>query len=196
MAEKVDVEGTKALVVEKAAEATELAKAAYAKALEEGFFSHFKEYNEEIVKPLKNIEAASFDAAKTEVMATVTLQASNPLVSFRLYNVIALALGVLESLLMALLGHGMISFVWNLGVGYCIAYTLYWTMTCSQKKEYMFYSMCVLALYVFFNIYMTLSTLIYIIPAALYGAKAFIDVLQLATGFVMYKQVAGDKLML
>ena len=56
--------------------------------------------------------------------------------------------------------------------------------------------MCFLALYVFFNIYMTLSTLIYIIPAALYGAKAFIDVLQLATGFVMYKQVAGDKLML
>ena len=43
---------------------------------------------------------------------------------------------------------------------------------------------------------MAFSTLLYVLPAALYGAKALVDVLQLINGFALYTPVAQGKLML
>ena len=90
--------------------------------------------------------------------------------------------GVLESLFFALLGKGLLSLAWNGGLSFCVAYTLYWCMTCSQKKTPMFYSLIFIMLYVAFNVYMGLQKLIYIVPALLYFGKALCDVLMLVNG--------------
>ena len=85
--------------------------------------------------------------------------------SFVLYNVLAFWMGVLESLLYAVFGGSLLSLVWNGALSFCVAYTLYFTMTCTQIKPYMFYSLCFIALYILFNVYMGVSTLLYILPA-------------------------------
>jgi hypothetical protein len=193
-----DLAIAKEIAGERAEEAKKMALAAYALAAEKGFFSHFAEYNDEILNPIKHAKEGDFEveALKAEVIQTFKLAPTNPRQSFVLCNVIALLLGIIESLLMALLGHGIFSLLWNGAIGYAIAYTLYWTMTCSGEKKLMFYSQCFIVLYILFNVYMMLETAIYVVPAALYGTKAFVDVLQLINGFVLYKEVAGDKLML
>lgn len=195
-----DVEVAKGIATTKAAEAKKALEDAYAKAQAEGFFSHFAEYNVEILKPAERFKGAdvkeSLLAVKDEALATVMLKPSDPAAGFVFYNVLALVLGIAESIIFAIFGHGLFSLIWNGAIGYIIAYTMYWTMVCSGKKPYMFYTLCFLALYVVFNVYMAVSTLLYVIPACLYGAKAFVDVLQLICGFELYKKVAGDKLML
>jgi len=193
-----DVEAAVTMAKEAGAKAMTVAQEAFAKAQSEGFFSHFMEYNQEILEPLKHSSEFSVEAAKTEVIATLMLKPANPKNGFKFYNVLALLVGVVESLLMLLLGHGPLSFVWNAGMGYCIAYTLYWVFICKQTKEMMFYGLCFIALYILFSAYMCFTTLIYIVPGALYGAKALIDVLQFINAFEMYKPIAMEsgKLML
>ena len=43
--------------------------------------------------------------------------------------------------------------------------------------------------YVFLNIWFMANTLILVIPAALYGAKAFINLLQLINGYKLLKDL-------
>ena len=40
---------------------------------------------------------------------------------------------------------------------------------------------------------MALNTLIYVLPAVLYGSKAFVNVLQLLTGFQLLKAALGPE---
>lgn len=177
-------------------QAVELAKGAYNKAFNEGFFKHFGEYNVEIVRPLKRVQAVTVEGAKAEIISTLKLQPASPDAGFVLWNVIALLLGIAESFIFAALGNGYFSLLWNGALGYFVAYTLYWTMTCIKDKAYMFYSLIFVCLYIAFNVMMGLRTLIFVVPAALYFAKALCDVLMLINGFQLYKGVAGDKLML
>ena len=62
----------------------------------------------------------------------------------------------------------------------------------------MFYGLIFLSLYVLFNSIMCFLsfTSFKIFGAALYGAKALVDVLQLINAFELYKPVAGGSLML
>ena len=128
-------------------------------------------------------------------MGHITFDPPTPKESFQLYNVLGFWLGVLESLFFALFGHGLISLAWNGAVGYAIAYTLYWTMTCCNIQKFQFYAMVFIALYIGFNIYMGLSTLIFVLPSALYFSKAFCDALMFINGYKMYKAIAGDSML-
>ena len=56
----------------------------------------------------------------------------------------------------------------------------------------MFFSLAFIALYVVFNVYMGLRTLIYLLPALLYFGKALCDVLMLVNGYHLYKDVVGE----
>ena len=47
--------------------------------------------------------------------------------------------------------------------------------------------------YIGFSVYMALNTLIYVLPAVLYGSKAFVNVLQLLTGFQLLKAALGPE---
>ena len=62
----------------------------------------------------------------------------------------------------------------------------------------MFYGLCFLALYILFNAYMCFwsFTNFKLIGSALYGAKGFIDVLQLVCALELYKPISGGSLML
>lgn len=194
--DKQDVERATQIAKEKMAAAKEVAMAAYEKANAEGFFSHFGEYNKQILRPLEHVQDVSVESAKSEILATLVMKPKDPRNGFILWNTIALLLGIVESLAEGLFTGGFISLLWNAGLGYVIAYTLYWAVACSAKKEYMFFSLCFLALYILFNVWMCISTLLFIIPAVLYGAKALVDILQLINAFELYKPVAGDKMML
>ena len=206
----LDVETAKAKATEAAAKAKEAALGAYASANELGFFSHFSEYNQELLTPglklmqdetlaghptIKEKALYMFEVAKGEVLGHLTLDPPTPKESFRLYNVIGFWLGVVESLIFALFGHGIISLAWNGAVGYGIAYTLYWTMTQAEVQKLQFWAMVFIALYIGFNVYMGLSTLLYVVPAALYFSKAFCDVLMAINGYKLYKAIAGDSLL-
>ena len=65
-------------------------------------------------------------------------------------------------------------------------------MTCYRTKKPMFFSLAFIALYVVFNVYMGLRTLIYLLPALLYFGKALCDVLMLVNGYHLYKDVVGE----
>lgn len=194
---EVTIEEAKAKVEEVATQAKDLAMAAYQKALDEGFFSHVQQYLQDMLMPWKRIDGGIDPMAlKDEVLLTLQLKSPDPSKGFILYNVLAFYLGVFESLVMVLFGHSALSFLWNGALGFCIAYTLYWTITCARQKNYMFFSLIFIALYVAFNAFMALNTLIYVVPACFYAAKGLVELLQLANGFVLYKEVAGANLML
>lgn len=141
------------LAVSKAAK---FAKDAMAKAEAEGFLSHFGDYNKAIIKPLEHANTVTLDGVKNEIFATLGScppKPADPISGFILYNVLALLLGVAESAVLMMLGikGGVISLVWNVGLSYCIAYTLYWIFICKQTKAPMFYALIFLALYTAFN---------------------------------------------
>jgi len=205
-----DVEEAKAKAVQAAEEAKAKAEAVYAQAKELGFFSHFSEYNIELITPgmklmqdetliaqgtLQEKGLYMIEKVKAEVMGHITFDPPTPLESFRLYNVLGFWLGVFESLIFALFGHGLLSLAWNGAVGYGIAYSLYWAMTCTNVQKFQFYSMIFIALYIGFNIYMGITYLLYVLPSALYFSKAFCDCLMVINGYKLYKAVAGDSLL-
>jgi hypothetical protein len=196
---------------QQAIEAAEKGKAAalaiFEKAKAEGFFSHFTEYNTELLMPwtmltsnedfmgkpdLKEKGLYLFNALVTEIKAALTLSPATPEPSFKLYNVLGFWIGVAESVIFSIFGHGLLSLAWNGGMGYVLAYTLFWTMTCAGNAKYMFYALCLIVLYVLFNVYMGLKTLIFVLPSALYFSKAVCDALMLVNGYVLYKKVIGD----
>jgi hypothetical protein len=202
-----DVEQVKTQVTDAADKAKKLALAAYEKAKEEGFFSHIMPYTQELLMPWTLITTDEglqsqpdvqgkamylLNNLKTEVIAASTLSPATPEPSFKMYNVIGFWLGVFESLIFAFFGHGFLSLAWNGALGFAIAYTLFWTMTCFKQQKFMFYSLILIALYVLFNVYMGMKTLIFVVPSALYFGKALCDALMLVNGFVLYKAVVGD----
>ena len=241
--DKADVEAGLAIAKTKATEAADYAKASYELAKEKGFFSHFMEYNMEIINPLKNAQSVTVDGVKEEVIATLKLQPKNAREGFVLYNGLALLFGIAESLIGALAGGGLLSLAWNGGASYCVAYTLYWLMVCHQDPKLMQYALVFLCLvsrplelfsmarrcstinaprthsaaqrpfrgcrrptpfpcvvrcvrlpqYIGFSVYMALNTLIFVLPAVLYGSKAFVNVLQLLTGFQLLKAALGPE---
>ena len=210
MGDSVDVEAAKLKALETAEKAKEEAKKIFQFAQENGFMSHFyPEYVMELLTPWKLVmsdEAITgaesikdkalvlADKAKTEIVSTVTLtRSTDARKSFILYNVLAFWFGVFESLVAAMFGAGFISLVWNGGISFFVAYTLYWTMTCTGQKPFMFYSMCFVLLYTAFNIYMGLQYLIFVVPGLLYFAKALCDVLMLINGYWLYKDVIGPE---
>ena len=134
--------------------------------------------------------------AKEEIMTTLTLAPPpDPRKKFITYNALGFWLGIVETLF----DSSKLGIAWNGVVGFIVAYTLYWTMTCSNSLPYaktaMFGSLCFIALYILFNLYMGYKTLLYIVPACMYFGKALCDVLMIINGYHLYKPVAGDRLL-
>jgi len=191
----LDADGDGKLSVNDAKIAASKAKAqveaAMAKAKEVGFFSHFTEYITEIIRPFKEVESFTLAAVKDEIIGTLKLAPTSPRNGFVIFNVFALLFGILESILGYFLGGGLISLLWNGVASYAVAYTLYWSVVCFGNPTFMKYALLFLVLYVAFSVWMAVSTLILVIPAALYGAKAFINLLQLINGYALWKAMAG-----
>eukprot|EP00325_Prymnesiales_sp_UTEX-LB-985_P002974 CAMPEP_0174714832 /NCGR_PEP_ID=MMETSP1094-20130205/19418_1 /TAXON_ID=156173 /ORGANISM="Chrysochromulina brevifilum, Strain UTEX LB 985" /LENGTH=207 /DNA_ID=CAMNT_0015914273 /DNA_START=31 /DNA_END=654 /DNA_ORIENTATION=+ len=185
----LDVEDAKAAAVA----AKKTVEEVIAKAKQEGFFSGFVDYNTEIIRPFKEFNDFSGDALKQEIIATLKLSPTSPRNGFVLYNVVALFFGIIESILAYLLGGGIISLIWNGALGYIIAYTLYWTVTCYRQPRAMQFALAFLLLYVLFSVWMAFKTILFVIPAALYGVKAFINLLQLVNGVKLLQEQIGDK---
>ncbi len=162
----MSTEQIQAAALEKANQAKAMAEAAFNKAKEEGYFSGFAEYNVEILRPLKRVNEFSIEAVKAEVMGTLTFKPPNPEASFIFYNVMALLWGIFESVFAALFDDsGWMSLLWNGAFAYIFAYTVYWIMLCFQDVTFMMYTLVLLAAYCAFNIYMSVSTLLFVVPA-------------------------------
>ena len=65
-------------------------------------------------------------------------------------------------------------------------------MLCSQKKDYMFFVLIFLVIYVAFTVWMTIVTLLYVLPAVLYGTKAFCNLQLVVSGYWLYKGVLKE----
>jgi len=168
------------------------ALAAFEKAKAEGFFSHFNQFHEEILKPLQRAGDVTVDSVKAELIGTLTFAPPNPAANFVFYNVMALLVGLSESLFVGLiLGGGFLSLVWNGVAGYSAAYTLYWVMTAYTDPKAMQFCLAFLVLYCAFTIYMTLHTLLYVLPAILYAIKAFCNLQCLVSGYYLFKNAGG-----
>jgi len=179
-------------VAQKAEEAKAAAIAAYQKAKEKGYFSHFNEYNESIIRPLKRVQSVNVEAVKSELIGTLTLSPPNPEANFIFYNVMALLLGIAESLFVGLiLGGGFISLIWNGALGYMVAYTVYWNMLCSQEPTFMLYTLGFLVLYCLYTFFMMYSTLLLVIPACIFAVKCFCNLQMVISGYALYKGVGG-----
>lgn len=193
-----DVEIAKTTATKALSDAKDKAKEAYERAQSAGFFSHFTDYNAELFNMFARFSGGDFksqlETMKGDALDTLQMKPKEPAGGFVLYNALALWFGIAESIIFGIFGHGFLSLLWNGALGYCIAYTMYWTMTCYKEPKLRFYTLCFLALYIVFNVYMTLHTLIYVLPAALYGTKAAIDVLQFICGLELYKEVNGGAL--
>ena len=177
-------------------------------ATELGYFSHFKQYAVEMMMPwtlfaadeqiiaapdVKSKALVLVGKAIEEVKSTLAMTRSADVkASFIFYNVLGFWLGMSVSLVFALFGMGLVSLIWNGGISFILAYTLYWTMTCVRTKPFMFYSLCAIALYVAFNVYMGLQKLLLVLPAALYFGKALCDVLLLINGYPLYKDLLAE----
>jgi len=185
-----------------AGQAKETALAAFEKAKAEGFFSHYMEYNKHLLMPwsmFQEVQASGHlnaEGLKEEAMKYLTLSPTNPAGNFVLFNILALWVGVLESVIFGLFGHGFFSLVWNGAVAYCVAYTLYWVVTKTQNVTYMKYALGFIALYIAFNVYMGVSTLLFVLPAALYFTKAGIDLLMLISAYSIFKPLNGGASMI
>lgn len=203
----VDVESVKAEAEKTLEAAKNTAAEIVSTATEKGFFSKFQEYSLKLLMPwtlitanaaimdapdVKSKALAFVDIAKAEIISVFTLTRSvAPAESFTLYNVVGLWIGIAESLIYAIFGGSLLSLIWNGGVAFALAYTLFWTMTISKEKPLMFYSLILMILYVAFNVYMGITKLLYIIPAVLYFVKALCDALMLVNGYWLYKDVIG-----
>ena len=102
-------------------------------------------------------------------------------------------LGAFESLIVALFGGGFFSIVWNVVLGFAVAYTLYWTMTYAPEPKLMKYALLFICLYVVFNVYMGLQNLLFVLPAVLYFGKALCDALMLISGYHLLKDQIGEE---
>jgi len=207
---EIDVEAAKQKAEVMAAKLKEEGLAAFALAKERGFFSHFNEYCMHLIMPwtvvgsspdvveaqsIKDKTLVILSKAQAEIVRTLTLQrAVDPSRSFIFYNVVAFWAGVTQSVLEFMFtDDGLISLTWNGGVSFCVAYTLFWCMTCAGTKMPMFFAMCFLMLYIGLNVYLGLGKLIYIVPALFYFGKALANVLMLVNGYFLYKDVIGPE---
>lgn len=212
---KIDVDAT-------IGKAKEVALSAYARAEEEGLFSHFGDFNEDLITPVKgimtdqNLAAAPtykdkalylLDQAKTELVKTFSLQeqlflqpgSSQQIVEeckarYILYNTVGFWLGVLEAVITGLFGNGWLSILFNGVLAYMIAYLCFWCICCAAKPKYMFWALAFICLYTAFCLGMGWAFFFpLILPGILYYAKGFCCVLLGINGYFIYREAyTGD----
>jgi len=77
--------------------------------------------------------------------------------------------------------------------GYFAAYFLFWAVTINQKKRYMIPAIAIIALSALMEIFFCMLTLIFVLPAILYGVKAAFSLGMLFNAGSIYKTTFGFK---
>eukprot|EP00326_Haptolina_ericina_P017975 CAMPEP_0181192728 /NCGR_PEP_ID=MMETSP1096-20121128/13438_1 /TAXON_ID=156174 ORGANISM="Chrysochromulina ericina, Strain CCMP281" /NCGR_SAMPLE_ID=MMETSP1096 /ASSEMBLY_ACC=CAM_ASM_000453 /LENGTH=203 /DNA_ID=CAMNT_0023282143 /DNA_START=81 /DNA_END=692 /DNA_ORIENTATION=- len=149
-------------------------KEAFLKLEQEGFLQHFKEFNVELVKPLKHASSVSPESAKGAFKNFITFQVpvDQARTGFILMNVLSFWVGVAEA---AICG-GMVCFAWKAALSYAFAYTLFWMLLITQNKVYTRLGLGINLLFIVGNIGAALQGLIFIVPAILNGFKAILQI--------------------
>eukprot|EP00965_Chrysotila_dentata_P212084 6186831-Pleurochrysis_carterae.AAC.1 len=133
------------------------------------------------------VEELTLTKVKDEVVATLKLQPKEPEHGFNIWNVLSFYFGVLESLLGLAFGLGLLSLLWNLLLGYFIAYTLFWGMLCKKTKKIMFWSMVLLVTYVVLCAVEVVLSFTLISSLIMYLLKLLSALLMAINGYVLYK---------
>ena len=125
-------------------------QAACSRALAEGFFSHFPDFHEEILKllgisPLRGRvhvhPVVGLQAFVAEAKAIVAFTPTDAAASFSQLNALALLAVTLESAVLALLSADGLTVAmttvafFKIALGYAVSYTMYWAVLCSSSSS-------------------------------------------------------------
>ena len=154
--------------------------------------------NEELKKQA-GIQAKAMYLLKltqVELLGQVTLTPPTPVPSFRLYNTLGFWLYVVEALVILVKG-GLGAMILSDAVAFAVSFALYWVVTCAQPsvpnvKMYQFAAIIFIGAYAAFNVYTGVNTLVYLLPAVLYFAKALCSVLMLINAYPLCMGGSGD----
>ena len=123
-------------------------QAACSRALAEGFFSHFPDFHEEILKLLGILRGrvhvhpvVGLQAFVAEAKAIVAFTPTDAAASFSQLNALALLAVTLESAVLALLSADGLTVAmttvafFKIALGYAVSYTMYWAVLCSSSSR-------------------------------------------------------------
>lgn len=174
----------------------------------DSYCDYFFEYNKELFLPIRKLfqNRTFMDAglqakggfliklAVDEVKGVLTFAPPEPMASFQLYNSLGFWVGIAESLMgLIVWDEGWISFAWNGGVGYTVAYSLYWALTCTDVPSLQMGALLFIATYSAFNCLLAVISLFNLFEAIFYFAKAFLCLLLLITGFNIYRPLKKSR---
>ena len=137
-------------------------------------------FNGELLKPLKGVEAK--DVCKVVCQSK---DETGFLVAISLAFWLGVLGGVLE--LLPLFGGGLVPALVNIGLGYVIQYTLYFVFIVGKEASQMKYGVALLIAYLALNALSTLGSLVFVVPALLFGLKTVLTALALKSAFGLYK---------
>jgi hypothetical protein len=168
---------------------------AYKEAQNEGFFEQFDAFNADLCSALCYTDLYSdADNPKDAILVTAPNHPilKDPKVGFKHYNSLAFWLGLFE-----VIGYTVarqdprwwLTILWKGALGYFIAYTLFWAVTCKSVKRYMFVTLSVVVLYLAFNLIQVFLTFSLVLPALVSLLKAAFEVAMLYHGHALYKEV-------
>lgn len=155
-----------------------------------GYGRHFKEFNQSLLRPLKE--------GTSEVMHVIKATATcspgqNVTAAFTLWNVLCFWLNVLLLLIDLLLPFGSaLTELIGAALGYLTAYTFHFVFLRVPSKRYMLACLVILCLYVAFNLMATFAGLLLVVPAAISFARSAANAVLLFYAFQLYGQLGGD----
>lgn len=155
---------------------------------ESGYLNHISEFNHGLSRPLAQVEELSLRKAKEELVETLKFNPKEPEHGFHIWNATAFYVGVVESLVGLAFGNGYLSLIFNVLVGYIVAYTLFWGMLCKRTKKVMFWTMFLLVAYAAFCAFQIVLSFAMIFSLIMYAFKFLSTCFMAANGFVLYKR--------
>ena len=154
-----------------------------------GWTKHFAEFNEALLRPLK--QGVSQVAASATSSATCT-PTQDPAAAFVLWNVLCFWLGMLLLLLDLLLPWGSsVAELLGGGLAYLAAYTLHFVFIRVPHKRSMLAALILLGLYVCLNLFSGVAGLVVLLPAAMAFARAGAFGILLFHAYQLYLQLDG-----
>jgi len=160
-----------------------------------GYFEPMKDFNQELVRPLKQVETVSLENTRKEIFQTLKFDPSSPTVGFNLWNVIGFYLCVIEAIVAIAFDSAIISIATaaaSILIGYIIAYSLYWGVLVKKKKTYCLRALLLLGAYGAYCAFSIVFSILNPIAAVLYGLKALTAILMAINGFKVYTSLTDS----
>ena len=154
-----------------------------------GWTKHFGEYNETLLRPLKQGVSQVVSSATSSATCTPT---NDPASAFVLWNVLCFWLAMALLLLDLLLPWGSsVAELLGGGFAYLAAYTLHFVFIRVPHKPSMLAALVLLGLYVSLNLFSGVVGLVVLLPAMMSFARAGANGILLFHAYQLFQQLDG-----